>query len=361
MSVTRSVKSLLGWGGTSSGGKYEPGTALPDKQAIELQRSANEILDRLVELEEQAKSNRELLKETHLQNHRLMKRLERLVGVVGAGGLKGDMRRVSIMTRAIQRALFLDPDELSYPHRLTARRFGLLSQNEEDGIIHAIFDKIGENSRRFVEIGAGSNGGNSGFLASECGWSGMMLEANEARLAQLKMRFGARRITYAGDWVTRENLDDLVRDGGCSGEIDLLSNDIDGNDYWIWEALTVCSPRLVIIEYNSLFGPDRAAVVPYDPEFDRHRFAGGIDGRHIYFGASLQALNRLAEQKGYRLVTTEPRGVNAFFLRNDQGSEIPACDPGSAYRMLMKYGSRGHDLFEHIREHDLPLIDLDTN
>ena len=125
--------------------------------------------------------------------------------------------------------------------------------------------------------------------------------------------------------------------------------------------MTACSPRLVIIEYNSLFRAARAVVAPCDPEFDRHRFTSGVDGRYIYFGASLQALNRLAERKGYRLVATEPRGVNAFFLRNDVGLEIPTCDPGSAYRMLMKYGSRGHDLFEHIREHGLPLIDLDAD
>jgi hypothetical protein len=188
----------------------------------------------------------------------------------------------------------------------------------------------------------------------------MMLEANEDRLSKLKMHFEPLGITCLGNWVARENINDFIRDSGCEGEIDLLSIDIDGNDYWIWEAITACSPRLVIIEYNSLFGPDRAVVVPYDPEFDRHRFAEAAEGGHYYFGASLQALSQLAEQKGYRLVATEPRGVNAFFLRNDVGQEIPACDPSSTYRMLVKYGRRGHDLFGYISEHDLPLIDLDA-
>lgn len=377
------------------------GTALSETQALELLRGANKIFDRLVEFEAQGKTERKQLKKcladitsradhnakklqraqlknryllkrltdhnakkfrkVILANRRLMKRLVDIEIKVGARGLKNDTRRLSIMTKAIQRALFLDPEKLSYPHRLTARRFSLFSQNEEDGITHAIFDKIGEDSHRFVEIGAGSNGGNSGFLARECGWNGMMLETDKALLAELQLRFEASGIACVGDWVTRENLNNLVRDNGCSGEIDLLSIDIDGNDYWIWEALTACSPRLVIIEYNSLFGPDRAVVVRYDPEFNRHQFVSGVDGRHIYYGASLQALNRLAEQKGYRLVATEPRGVNAFFLRNDVGPEIPACDPGSAYQMLMKYGSRGHDLFEYIREHELPLIDLDAD
>ena len=362
----------------SSGAKTAPDNAFSDQQALKLLQRVNETLNSLVELGKQGKSTRNLLeqrvalvqrradinskklKKLHRENLRLIKRLDSVVAQTGARGLKGDARRLSIMMRAIQRALFLDPTSLSYPYNLTARRFSLSSQNEEDGIIHAIFDTVGDGSRRFVEIGAGTNGGNSGFLASECGWSGMMLEANEDRLSKLKMHFEPLGITCLGNWVARENINDFIRDSGCEGEIDLLSIDIDGNDYWIWEAVTACSPRLVIIEYNSLFGPDRAVVVPYDPEFDRHRFVEAAEGGHYYFGASLHALSRLAEQKGYRLVVTEPRGVNAFFLRNDVGQEIPACDPSSTYRMLVKYGRRGHDLFEYISEHDLPLIDLDA-
>ena len=362
----------------SSGAKSAPGHAFSAQQALKLLQRVNETLSSLVKLEKQGKSTRNLLeqrlalvqrradinskklKKLHRENLRLIKRLDSVVAQTGARGLKGDARRLSIMMQAIQRALFLDPAGLSYPYNLTARRFSLSSQNEEDGIIHAIFDTVGDGSRRFVEIGAGTNGGNSGFLASECGWSGMMLEANEDRLSKLKMHFEPLGITCLGNWVARENINDFIRDSGCEGEIDLLSIDIDGNDYWIWEAITACSPRLVIIEYNSLFGPDRAVVVPYDPEFDRHRFVEAAEGGHYYFGASLQALSRLAEQKGYRLVVTEPRGVNAFFLRNDVGQEIPACDPSSTYRMLVKYGRRGHDLFKYISEHDLPLTDLDA-
>ena len=375
MSIPKSIKS---WVRQSSGAKTAPDNAFSDQQALKLLQRVNETLNSLVELGKQGKSTRNLLeqrlalvqrradinskklKKLHRENLRLIKRLDSVVAQTGARGLKGDARRLSIMMQAIQRALFLDPASLSYPYNLTARRFSLSSQNEEDGIIHAIFDTVGDGSRRFVEIGAGTNGGNSGFLASECGWSGMMLEANEDRLSKLKMHFEPLGVTCLSDWVACENINDFIRNSGCEGEIDLLSIDIDGNDYWIWEAVTACSPRLVIIEYNSLFGPDRAVVVPYDAEFDRHRFVEAAEGGHYYFGASLQALSRLAEQKGYRLVVTEPRGVNAFFLRNDVGQEIPACDPSSAYRMLVKYGRRGHDLFEYISEHDLPLIDLDA-
>ena len=376
------MKSIKAWVGRALGKSHRRKAALPitlsDPQALKRLQRATEDLERLVKLEKDGRNGRNLLeerlavvhrrdiynakkvKQAEKENRLLAKRIDRIMHKMGPRGLKKDLRDLSIMMKAVQRALFVDSTGLSYPHNLSTQRFKLFSQNEEDGIIHAIFDKIGGGSRRFVEIGAGTNGGNSGFLASECGWSGMMLEASSRRAGRLKMRFEPRGVACVADWAARENINDLIRENGCEGEIDLLSIDIDGNDYWIWEAVTACSPRLVIIEYNSLFGPDRAVVVPYDPEFDRHRFVEAAEGGHYYFGASLQALSRLAEQKGYRLILTEPRGVNAFFLRNDVGQEIPACDPSSTYRMLVKYGRRGHDLFGYISEHDLPLIDLDA-
>ena len=376
------MKSIKSWVGRALGKSRRGKAALPitlsDPQALKRLQRATEDLERLVKLEKDGRNGRNLLeerlavvhrrdiynakkvKQAEKENRLLAKRIDRIMHKMGPRGLKKDLRDLSIMMKAVQRALFVDSTRLSYPHNLSTQRFKLFSQNEEDGIIHAIFDKIGESSRRFVEIGAGTNGGNSGFLASECGWSGMMLEASSRRTDRLKMRFEPMGVACLADWAACENINDLIRENGCEGEIDLLSIDIDGNDYWIWEAVTACSPRLVIIEYNSLFGPDRAVTVPYDPEFDRHQVAKTIEGGNLYyFGSSLQALTQLAKQKGYRLILTEPRGVNAFFLRNDAGQEIPACDPSSASRMLVKYGARGIDLFEYIRKHDLPLIDLD--
>jgi len=226
------------------------------------------------------------------------------------------------------------------------------SQCGEDGVLGRIFDVIGAGNRYFVEFGAwdGQHLSNTANLRLNGGWQGLLMEGSDKADGELVKR----------EFVDAGNVNALFAKHAVPETFDLLSIDIDGNDYWIWEAVTACSPRLVIIEYNSLFGPDRAVVVPYDPEFDRHRFVEAAEGGHYYFGASLQALSRLAEQKGYRLILTEPQGVNAFFPRNDVGQEIPACDPSSAYRMLVKYRRRGHDLFEYIREHDLPLIDLDA-
>ncbi len=118
---------------------------------------------------------------------------------------------------------------------------------------------------------------------------------------------------------------------GFTGDVDLLSLDVDGNDYWVWQALTACSGRVVVLEYNSMFGPDRAVTIPYDPKFNRR------DHRFCYFGASLAALTKLSASKGYRLVAVEPTGVNAFFLRDDIAPAIPAVDPAAAYRISEKY------------------------
>ena len=265
---------------------------------------------------------------------------------------------------SIIRALYLDPEELSYPYRLTAQRFGLWSQFSEDGLTLAIFREAGTVNARFVEIGCGANGGNSGFLAAELGWSGLMVDADEQLLGVARHTF-TEQVDVVEAWVTRENVNDLLEAHGMDGEIDLLSIDIDGNDYWVWEALNVVSPRLVIMEANLLFGRDRAVVVPYDADFDRK------DIKPSYFGASLAALAKLADVKQYRLVAVEGSGPNAFFLRNDVAPHIPACRPPEVHRQMRKVVSkrlvrRGEvgdpvaELYEFIESTGLPLVDLDA-
>ena len=260
--------------------------------------------------------------------------------------------RIQRDVRALLRQRVLERSELEHPHSLQMRRFGLMSQNEEDGIIFALAEQAGTVNRTFVEIGCGVNGGNCGFLANELGWGGLMVDADEERVRRAKAKFG-RRVQCISAMVTRENVNDLIRDAGLEGEIDLLSIDIDGNDYWVWDAIEACYPRIVVIEYNALFGADRALIVPYAPDFDRH--SGNAS---IYYGASLAALTQLGESKGYRLVVTESEGVNAFFLRNDLAPEIPTMTAEDMFRARYKPIRRGVDLFAHIREHDLPVIDL---
>lgn len=263
-------------------------------------------------------------------------------------------RHVEPAVQALLRERFLDPEILPYPERLTARRFRISSQNQEDGLTLALLSEAGVTSSRFVEIGSGLSGGNSGFLARECGWSGLMVDGHAEHMVQVGRRFPTA--TAVAAWITRENINEIITSQGFGGEVDLFSLDLDGNDYWIWEAMTACTPRVVILEYNSMFGPARAVTVPYEESFDRHRH------HTMYYGASLTALTRLSARKGYRLVAVEPTGVNAFFLRNDVAPSIPGCEPQRAYRLLERYDvmmQQGEDVYRYAQEAGLTLVEIE--
>lgn len=272
----------------------------------------------------------------------LPERLDRIESVIT------DLKRTTDMIPAITRKLYLDGVELPPPYNLLAERFSYLSQNDEDGLLLALFKRIGTTDRRFVEIGCGMNGGNSGFLAQELGWSGLMVDARASSIQKVTVRFTGRAVKAVKHRVTREGVNAILTKYGFSGELDFLSIDIDSNDYWVWEAITACSPRVVAIEYNWLFGPDRAVTIPYDPAFDLDAV-----GVRSFRGASLAALTHLSRRKGYRLVATER--VNAFFLRNDIAPEIPAIDPVWGYRAPLNI-AEAKDVFGKIDRAKLTLV-----
>jgi hypothetical protein len=201
----------------------------------------------------------------------------------------------------------------SDPLRLLKFGWKAYSQSEEDGIIHEIFHRIGEGTRTFVEVGTeGGNETNTVALLMS-GWQGAWIEADlpEIEIVRTKLRpyceSGALRAVDS--FVTRENVEQLMKEYGPAAELSLLSIDVDGNDYWIWEAIESVRPRVVVIEYNATWHPPLPFVVPYDPAFH-------WDGSN-YFGASLSAFQRLGERKGYKLVGCCFSGVNAFFVRED--------------------------------------------
>jgi hypothetical protein len=253
---------------------------------------------------------------------------------------------------AVVRKLYLDGVELPPPYDLAAERFSYLAQNDEDGLLLALFKRIGTTDRRFVEIGCGMNGGNSGFLAQECGWRGVMIDGRPDAIEKVTVRFTGHHVTPRLARVSRENVNELLVEHGMTGELDLLCIDIDGNDYWVWDAISACRPRVVGIEYNWLFGASRAVTIPYDANFDL-----AASGTRGYRGASLAALVHLASRKGYRLVATER--VNAFFVRNDVGPQIPALDTSSGYRAPLNI-ARAKDVFTKIKKAGLPLVNVVT-
>jgi hypothetical protein len=261
-----------------------------------------------------------------------------------------DIKQNVDLVPALLRKMYLADMKLEPPYDLQAERFSYSSQNDEDGLILALFKRIGASNRRFVELGCGMNGGNSGFLASELGWHGLMVDARDDAIRKIVIRFTGHDVTARHRRVTREDINEFITECGFAGEIDLLSIDIDGMDYWIWEALTACNPRLVAIEYNWLFGPDRAVTIPYSPTFNLEAV-----GNRGYHGASLSALVHLGRRKGYRLVATER--VNAFFLRHDVAPEMQAIDAAHGYRAPLNFSSARH-VFDDLERARLPLTTI---
>jgi len=198
-------------------------------------------------------------------------------------------------------------------------RFGykVYSQNDEDGIINEIFKRIGITNKIFVEFGVQDG------LESNChfllfnGWRGLWLDGSEENIRKLKEYFpepiSTKQLTAINAFITVENINNLI-EGVFSGEIDLLSIDIDGNDYWIWQAIKCIQPRVVVIEYNAKFPPPCEWVMEYEPN---HIW----DGSDKY-GASLKSLELLGDKLGYRLVGTSICGVNAFFVKKELAKDL---------------------------------------
>jgi hypothetical protein len=199
------------------------------------------------------------------------------------------------------------------PKRLLRHGFKVYSQCDEDGIIQEIFKRIETTNRIFVEFGVESGiECNTVKLLLE-GWRGLWLDGDDKNFVQITTRFKSfvdcGHLAVRRSFITAENINGLISHGGLRGPIDLLSIDIDNNDYWVWKAIDVIEPRVVVIEYNATLRPPLSLVVPYNPQ---HRWGGSN-----YFGASLEALVKLGRSKGYRLVGCNFSGSNAFFVREE--------------------------------------------
>lgn len=212
-----------------------------------------------------------------------------------------------------------------------AAEFRVFSQFGEDGLIQRILRSVGPTPPTFVEFGVQDyEEANTRFLLVQKNWAGLVIDGSAENMRRLRSRdiYWQRSLTAVEAFVTRENINELIANAGFTGEIGLLSIDIDGNDYWVWERIECISPIVVVCEYNSLFGASATVTTPYDPEFQR----GKAHYSHLYFGASLSALANLAGKKGYSLVGCNSAGNNAFFVRNDRlGADLAAVSPAEAY------------------------------
>jgi hypothetical protein len=188
-----------------------------------------------------------------------------------------------------------------------------------------------------VEIGCGSNGGNAGVLIAGLGFEGLLVDGDEELIEIARNFLAGHRARIEHAWIARDTVNDLIASHGFDRDLDYLGIDLDGVDFWIWEALAV-QPRAVIMEYNAFFGPDDAVTVPYTPDFSRK--ARNESGQFLYpkgyHGASLPALERLGRRKGYRLVGTAPASENAYFVRADVDGGLPEISAADAWRPRTK-------------------------
>jgi len=193
----------------------------------------------------------------------------------------------------------------------------MFSQTGADGIIAEIFRRISRTNSIFVEFGVGNGLENNTTALLLQGWSGIWIESSKRNSKEiqknLKPLIDDQKLSVVEHFITRDNIVDILEVCNLPNDPDLISIDIDGNDYWVCEALlTRYRPRVVVIEYNALLGPSAPWVMEYDPASARKSVVATSD-----FGGSLKAMELLGRRNGYSLVGCDYMGVNAFFVRDD--------------------------------------------
>jgi hypothetical protein len=208
--------------------------------------------------------------------------------------------------------------------------FKVYSQWGEDGIIDCITQNIKGLRPTFVEFGVETYiEANTLFLLKHRNWSGLVIDGSDSNIETIRRShtFWKHHLMAHSAFIDRNNINSIIEKNGFTGELGLLSIDIDGNDYWIWEAINVVSPAIVIAEYNSLFGDTATVSTPYKDSFQRSL----EHGSNLYYGASISALALLAEKRNYSLVAGNSAGNNAFFVRKDLLGDLVPMTPKQAY------------------------------
>lgn len=203
-------------------------------------------------------------------------------------------------------------EKYTQSNRLNKFEFQVFSQNGEDGIIEEIFRRIGETNKYFVEIGVEDGmESNTTYLLLK-GWKGLWLEGSSKFVKKINTTFKSvinSQLKVCCAFITVQNIEEKFIEGGVPTEFDLLSIDIDGNDWHIWNAIKLFNPRVVVIEYNSTIRPNLDWVVKYDSHT--------VWDNSMHFNSSLKSLEILGKEKGYNLVGCNFTGSNAFFVREN--------------------------------------------
>ena len=200
--------------------------------------------------------------------------------------------------------------------------------------------------KKFVEFGVEDYyESNTRLLLQLHNWQGLIMDGSNDYIQDIKAQDISWRhhVDAICEYITKENINSLLEQNGMTGDIGLLSIDIDGNDYHVWQSTDIINPAIVVIEYNAVFGDLHSVTVPYRSDFSRTK----AHSSNLYFGASLPALILLGKEKGYTFVGTNTIGANAFFIRDDLAPQINS---------LLSSKSGYPSIFREARDHTGKLL-----
>ena len=226
-----------------------------------------------------------------------------------------------VFDEEIQKELILKAKLLSFKNRylkkikdLSDVEFQVYSQWGEDGIIDWLISKFPEIPKNFLEIGTQDyKESNTRFLLINRNWDGFLIEADKAAVKDIKSQriFWKHRLKVKNEFITKDNITNIINKINVPKKLGLLSLDIDGVDYWVLKELSVLDPSIIICEYNSLFGQKKSVTVPYKKNYIREK----EHYSNLYYGASIKAFIDLMKKRNYFLIGTNSAGNNAFFLK----------------------------------------------
>jgi len=244
---------------------------------------------------------------------------------------------------------------------LNRQEYRVFSQHREDGVIDYLLNLIDDDIGKFVEFGFAPDQCNCLNLAMNRGYSGLFIDGAKAKCddaVEVYQQLGLENVQIKNSFINKDNLNVLISESGITGDIDVLSLDVDGNDYWFWQVIDCINPRIVVIEYNATFGPERPVSVPYDESFIRY----DVHESGFYHGCSLAAIEYLGKRKGYRLLGVDETGVNAYLVQEHLCLECPTVTSRESFkdnRGRVKYKKLTRaDQFDRIK--DMPLIEVDA-
>lgn len=246
--------------------------------------------------------------------------------------------------------------------------FKVFSQWGDDGIIQYLIHYLKIENRVFIEFGVEDyEESNTRYLLMNNNWTGLVMDSSSVNVDKIinSEFYWKYDLTAQFAFITSENINSLIKQAGFKDEIGLMHIDIDGNDYWVWKALEVVNPIIMIVEYNSVFGYEKAITIPYKEDF----FCTKAHYSSLYFGASILALCDLAEEKGYSFIGSNSAGNNAYFVKKEFLKELDSLTAKKGYveskfrQSRDEEGNlnylRGNDILESIK--GMPVYNTRSN